>query len=483
MRFVLASASPARLSTLRAAGLDPEVIVSGVDEDAIHADSVSELVLALASAKAGAVSGSIDGDAVVIGCDSLLELDGRPLGKPGDAAEATSRWLTMRGRSGVLHTGHSVLRLADGRVVARRGRDRLDHRPLRRDHRRRDQRLRRQRRAVGRRRGVHRSTGWAAGSSNRSTATTTTWSGCPCRSCAGCSASSGSAWPTSGIPLAGEIARDIVVQDGQRISYLHAGDADAPVVLLVHGLVSDATTWLRAIAELSDRGLRVIAPDLLGHGQSDKPADGYSLANFGASMSDAIDVAGRRISDRGRAFLRRRGGHAGRPFPPAQVRRLVLVAAGGLGRQVHPILRAASLPGANRVLRLVVNRQTAVVYSDPRLHRRLRLSPDAIANLGRAGGGLVSPSGRGAFFATLRTAINPLGQIGSMLEQEYVARDLPTLIVWSEHDPVLPVAHAHTTHAYLPNSRLEIFPGTTHQPHHHSAARFAAAVDDLIRTT
>ena len=118
MRFVLASASPARLATLRAAGLDPEVIVSGVDEDGVHADSVAELVLALASAKAGAVSGSVDGDGVVIGCDSLLELDGRPLGKPADAAEATSRWLSMRGRTGILHTGHTVLRVTDGRVVA-----------------------------------------------------------------------------------------------------------------------------------------------------------------------------------------------------------------------------------------------------------------------------------------------------------------------------------------------------------------------------
>jgi septum formation protein len=118
MRLVLASASPARLATLRAAGLDPEVIVSGVDEDAIQADSVRDLVLALASAKAGAVAGTLDGDCVVIGCDSLLELDGRPLGKPADAAEAVSRWLTMRGRSGVLHTGHSVLRLTDGQVVA-----------------------------------------------------------------------------------------------------------------------------------------------------------------------------------------------------------------------------------------------------------------------------------------------------------------------------------------------------------------------------
>ena len=277
--------------------------------------------------------------------------------------------------------------------------------------------------------------------------------------------------------------RGSVVQDGHRISYLHAGPVDGPAVLLVHGLVSDATTWTRAMDELAGRGLRVIAPDLLGHGQSDKPAGGYSLAGFGASMSDLLRSLGVNAatvvghSYGGAVAMQVAHAH------PEQVSRLVLVAAGGLGRQVHPILRAASLPGADRVLGLIVNRQTAAFYRDPRLHRRLRLSADAIANLGRAGGGLVSPSGRSAFFATLRGAINPQGQLGSMLELDHVDLDLPTLIVWSEHDPVLPVAHARATHAHLPNSRLEIFPGTTHQPHHHSAERFADAVADLVRTT
>jgi pimeloyl-ACP methyl ester carboxylesterase len=280
-----------------------------------------------------------------------------------------------------------------------------------------------------------------------------------------------------------EIARDHLVQDGRRISYRHAGDERAPTVLLVHGLVSDATTWDRAMLELADRGFRVIAPDLLGHGQSDKPADGYSLAAFAASMSgllETLDVSGATVV--GHSY----GGAVAMQIAhthPDRVQRLVLVAAGGLGRQVHPILRAASLPGARRVLGLVVNRQTAVVYRHPRVQRSLNLSPDVVANLSRAGRGLVTPSGRSAFFATLRTAINPLGQVGSMLELDYVDLDLPTLIVWSEHDPVLPVAHAHATHLHLPNSRLEIFPGTTHQPHHHSAARFADAVEDLIRTT
>lgn len=107
-RLILASASPARLTTLRAAGLSPEVVVSGVDEDGIEADSPSELALKLAQLKAVAVAAD-NPRALVIGCDSILELDGEALGKPADVAEATERWRRMRGRAGVLHTGHCLM--------------------------------------------------------------------------------------------------------------------------------------------------------------------------------------------------------------------------------------------------------------------------------------------------------------------------------------------------------------------------------------
>ncbi len=119
MRFVLASASPARLATLRAAGVEPEVIVSGVDESAITAPTPAELVLALARAKVGSVLDAVTGDAAVLGCDSMLELDGTALGKPVDAEDAVRRWRDMRGRSGVLHTGHALRVLRDGAVVGR----------------------------------------------------------------------------------------------------------------------------------------------------------------------------------------------------------------------------------------------------------------------------------------------------------------------------------------------------------------------------
>ncbi|HWG98603.1 MAG TPA: nucleoside triphosphate pyrophosphatase [Pilimelia sp.] len=136
-RFVLASASPARRQLLRAAGIDAEVLVSGVDESAVDAPEARALCTELARRKATAVAGRLDavprpgaadptaGDAggttpaaLVLGCDSVLEFDGDILGKPADPADATARWRRMRGRSGVLHTGHCLIALPEGRSVA-----------------------------------------------------------------------------------------------------------------------------------------------------------------------------------------------------------------------------------------------------------------------------------------------------------------------------------------------------------------------------
>ena len=114
MRFVLASASPARLATLRAAGLDPEVVVSGLDESAITAPDTSSLVEQLAAAKAQSVSAGVRDDALVLGCDSMLDLDGTMVGKPSSPADAIASWQRMRGRSGVLYTGHALIAVSGG---------------------------------------------------------------------------------------------------------------------------------------------------------------------------------------------------------------------------------------------------------------------------------------------------------------------------------------------------------------------------------
>ncbi len=118
--FVLASASPARLQTLRSAGLDPQVIVSGVDETQADGLPSFEVALQLAELKCAAVAArdEVPSDALVLGCDSVLELDGEALGKPTDAADAVRRWQAMRGRTGVLYTGHCLRDTASGRVAA-----------------------------------------------------------------------------------------------------------------------------------------------------------------------------------------------------------------------------------------------------------------------------------------------------------------------------------------------------------------------------
>jgi septum formation protein len=118
-RFVLASASPARRRVLEQAGIRPEVVVSGVDESAITAPDTATLTQRLAEAKAAAVSRSITGSALVLGCDSMLELDGVAYGKPASAEEARGRWRRQRGRAGVLHTGHALIDLQSGREARR----------------------------------------------------------------------------------------------------------------------------------------------------------------------------------------------------------------------------------------------------------------------------------------------------------------------------------------------------------------------------
>jgi pimeloyl-ACP methyl ester carboxylesterase len=278
-----------------------------------------------------------------------------------------------------------------------------------------------------------------------------------------------------------QMQRRAVRQSGHVVSFVDAGPADAPALVLVHGLASDSGTWELAISALAERGLRVIAPDLLGHGRSDKPAYGYSLDGFARSLVELLDEIGvPRATFVGHSLGGAAAMHVAHNHP-SYIERLVLVSSGGLGKHVHPVLRAATLPGARTLLRLFVNRRTAIVYRTPHLHRALRLPPATVTNLRRAGRGLSSPDGRAAFFATLHSVIEPSGQREPIVD--YFARDVPTLIVWSRDDHVIPVSHAYATHRRLPHSRLELFPGSTHQPHYRHADRFADVVADFVATT
>jgi pimeloyl-ACP methyl ester carboxylesterase len=280
------------------------------------------------------------------------------------------------------------------------------------------------------------------------------------------------------------VQRKAVIVGGQRLCYQEVGPADGspggPVVVLIHGLASDSATWDRALAPLAARGLRVIALDLLGHGLSDKPPGRYLLDDFASSLHaffvalgiDRATVGGHSL---GGAIAVQFGHHH-----PDRVERLILVSAGGLGREVHPMLRAAALPGAPLLLGAVLRPRLVRLCRRLGLQRALRLTPDNLVNLRRAHRSLGTAAGRAAFFAALRGVIAPSGQRGSFIEMRYLAEHVPTLLVWSERDGVIPIAHAHATREHLPGSRLVVFPGGGHEPHRRNAVEFAGAVADFV---
>jgi pimeloyl-ACP methyl ester carboxylesterase len=283
--------------------------------------------------------------------------------------------------------------------------------------------------------------------------------------------------------VAEDITRTSVLAGGHSIAYREAGPADGPVVVLLHGLASDADTWDKAIDLLAERGLRVLAVDLLGHGASDKPITDYLLDDFAESLARFLDALGIPSATLcGHSF----GGAIAMYFGtryPERVERVVLVSAGGLGREVHPMLRAAALRVAPAVLRVVTGPRLRRLYASPGLHRALRLTPDNLTNLRRAARALGTPEGQAAFFASVRGVIAPSGQRAASEEMRAFAEKVPMLLVWSEDDPVIPLAHAqaHAERA-KPYSRLVIFPTRGHEPHRRNAERFAAEVADFVLT-
>jgi pimeloyl-ACP methyl ester carboxylesterase len=269
-----------------------------------------------------------------------------------------------------------------------------------------------------------------------------------------------------------------------RIAYLESGPVGGPVVVLLHGLASDADTWDKAMGPLAARGLHVFAVDLLGHGASDKPVGSYLLRDFADSLEtflDALQVPAATFC--GHSF----GGAIAMYFGsghPDRVQRVVLVSAGGLGREVHPVLRAAALPVAPAVLRAALRPRLRRMYGRPGLHRALRLTPDNVTNLRRAARALGTDAGQASFFAALRGVIAPTGQRAASREMREFAERVPMLLVWNEGDPVIPLAHAeaHTERA-KPYSRLVIFPSRGHEPHRRSAERFADEVAGFVQET
>lgn len=266
------------------------------------------------------------------------------------------------------------------------------------------------------------------------------------------------------------------------MSYRTAGSG--PVVLLVHGITGDSRQWNEIIPQLADR-YTVLAPDLPGHGESAKPRGDYSLGAYAASLRDLLILLGhRRATVVGHSL----GGGIAMQFSyeyPVFCERLVLVDSGGLGPEVHPLLRAATLPGADIVLPLIAHSRLHVVGEavGQALGRLgLELGHD-MAEMIRGYASLSDAEARRAFLHTARAVIDVAGQRVTATDRLYLAQLLPTLVIWGRRDPIIPVAHAAVAHRAVPDSRMEIFDNAGHFPHLEEPVRFARVLIDFIESS
>jgi pimeloyl-ACP methyl ester carboxylesterase len=272
-----------------------------------------------------------------------------------------------------------------------------------------------------------------------------------------------------------------IILHGHRFHFRSAGNG--PLVTLLHGIAGSSATWEQVIAQLR-RDVRVVAPDLLGHGESAKPPGDYSLGAYANGVRDLLGALG---YERGTIVGHSLGGGVAMQFAyqfPERCERLVLVSSGGLGREVHPLLRAAALPGAEAVLPWLctVGRHSIGTLTQGLAHLGLRAGTD-LEEIWRSFAALEDAEARAAFVHTVRGVIDVGGQRVSAVDRLYLAAELPTLILWGARDPLIPVRHAHEAHERIPGSRLEIFPDAGHFPYRDDPERFASVLLDFIATT
>lgn len=275
-----------------------------------------------------------------------------------------------------------------------------------------------------------------------------------------------------------------VTLHGHRISYREAGEPDAPVILLIHGITSSSATWDPVLPDLA-ADAHVIAPDLLGHGDSDKPRADYSLGALASMLRDLLEHLGvQRVTVVGHSL----GGGVAMQFSyqyPEYCERIVLVDSGGLGREVSVALRAATLPGAEFVLPIIASTKVRDAGAAVgRVLGRLPMRPrPSVAEVARGYASLSETTARTAFVHTLRSVVEPGGQRVSAHDRLYLTEGVPTLIIWGKLDTVIPVSHAYSAHAAIPGSELEIFEQSRHFPHMDEPSRFARHLRRFVAST
>jgi pimeloyl-ACP methyl ester carboxylesterase len=268
---------------------------------------------------------------------------------------------------------------------------------------------------------------------------------------------------------------------GDRVAYRDTGDGE--VLLLIHGMAGSSATWRAVWPQLSKK-YRLVAPDLLGHGESAKPRGDYSLGAFAVWLRDFLDELG--IS-RATVVGQSLGGGVAMQFVyqhPDYCQRLVLISSGGFGPDVGFILRLLSAPGAEVLLPVIAPQPVLAVGNKVRswLTGAGIQSPRG-AEIWSAYSSLSDRQTQQSFLRTLRSVVDYRGQAVSALNRLQLRADLPVMAIWGDKDRIIPVDHAYTARAVCQDCRLEVLPGIGHFPQVESPDKVVDLIEDFIATT
>ena len=288
--------------------------------------------------------------------------------------------------------------------------------------------------------------------------------------------------PAAVTPLPAQFDEWEIALHGRRVIYRVAGEG--PPIVLIHGMLNSSSHWRSVALELA-RDYTVIAPDLIGHGDSAAPRGDYSLGAHAASIRDLLAAIG---IDRASIVGHSLGGGVAMQFFyqfPQRVERLVLVSSGGLGREVTASLRSAALPGVSPLLAMTIRpRLVGALAQGGKLLRERGVGAGVyLQAVARALRPLQSAESRGAFLHTLRAVIDVHGQRVSATDRLYLLETLPTMIVWGERDNTIPLAHGRHAHEAIPHNRFETIARAAHFPHLEEPDALSALLRDFMRTT
>jgi pimeloyl-ACP methyl ester carboxylesterase len=269
---------------------------------------------------------------------------------------------------------------------------------------------------------------------------------------------------------------------GRRVIYRIAGSG--PPVVLIHGMLNSSSHWQSVAMELA-RDHTVIAPDLIGHGDSAAPRGDYSLGAHAASIRDLLAAIG---IDRASIVGHSLGGGVAMQFFyqfPQRVERLVLISSGGLGREVSPMLRTAALPGVSALLSLTIQPRvlSALAGGGRRLRERALAGGVYLQAIARALHPLENADARQAFLTTLRSVIDVRGQRVSATDRLYLLESMPTMIVWGERDNTIPLVHGRRAHEAIPHSFFRTLPDAAHFPHLEDPGGLSRLLREFIQET